>query len=188
MSGFRLRHPSLLGAAFLLAAAAVIAVIVMKSGGGSERPEYPFPVQTFNDLGRDHLGQGETFDGYNSNPPTSGPHAPRPADWGVSGVPLPKEVPVHNMEHGGVVIWYNCNGGPQPLDDAACRQLSDRLAAITGTAVADGKLVLMTPYSDMDHRIALTAWRTLDAFDEYDAARITAFIASFERKFNPEGF
>ncbi len=172
----------------LVLSVALLATLAWACGGGSERPEYPFPVQTFNDLGRDHLGQGETFDGYNSNPPTSGPHAPRPADWGVSSVPLPKEVAVHNMEHGGVVIWYNCNGGPQPLDEAACLELHDKLAAVTNAARDQGKLVLLTTYQDMDHRIALTAWRTLDIFDEFDAARITAFIASFERKFNPEGF
>jgi hypothetical protein len=40
----------------------------------------------------------------------------------------------------------------------------------------------------MPHRIALTAWRTLDAFDEFDAKRVEAFIDAYERKFNPEGF
>lgn len=46
----------------------------------------------------------------------------------------------------------------------------------------------MTAFSDMKHRIALTAWQTLDAFDDFDADRIRAFVASFECEFNPEGF
>ena len=46
----------------------------------------------------------------------------------------------------------------------------------------------MAPYAGMEHLIALTAWRTLDAFDEFDGQRVQAFIDSFDRKFNPEGF
>jgi len=42
----------------------------------------------------------------------------------------------------------------------------------------DGKLVLMIPYEQMEHRIALTAWRTLDAFDQFDGKRVQAFIHS----------
>ena len=49
-------------------------------------------------------------------------------------------------------------------------------------------LVMMTPYSNMPDRIALTAWQTLDAFDEFDLARVQAFISAYERRFNPEGF
>jgi len=186
----------LLGGGFAVAAAAVIALLVLAlaGGGGSSsgvgvvRSGYPYPVQTFADQGRDHLAVGETYGAYNSSPPTSGPHAPSPAPWGVSSVELPKEVPVHNMEHGGVVVWYNCAAGPQPLDQTACTQLRDRLAAIVQEAVGQKKEVLMTPYSHMDHRIALTAWRTLDSFDDFDEARVRAFIATFERKFNPEEF
>ena len=35
---------------------------------------------------------------------------------------------------------------------------------------------------------AANTWHTLDAFDEFDEQRVQAFIDSFERKFNPEGF
>ncbi len=197
MTGRRLvRHPYLWGATFFLIAGAIIGLVVLAlatggDGGGqtaSDNPAYPYPVQELADQGRQHLALGEGFDGYNSNPPTSGPHAPAAAPWGVSQAPLPKEVPIHNMEHGGVVVWYNCAGGPHPLDEAACRQLRDNLTAIVTQALAQGKEVLMTPYADMAHRIALTAWQHLDAFDDLDGARVQAFIASFERRFNPENF
>ncbi|HEU4760119.1 MAG TPA: DUF3105 domain-containing protein, partial [Dehalococcoidia bacterium] len=151
MTGRRLaRHPYLWVAAFVIIAGAIIAVAVLAlaTGGNggrqtaSDKPAYPYPVQEFADQGRDHLRPGQEFDGYNSNPPTSGPHAPAPAPWGVSAAPLPKEVPVHNMEHGGVVVWYNCAGGPQPLDGGACQQLRDELTAVVTQAVAQGKEVL----------------------------------------------
>jgi hypothetical protein len=181
-----LRHPALILGA--IGALVVVAVVVLVNSGGDDRPEYPFPVQTFEDMGRDHLAEGQTYDLYNSNPPTSGPHAPRAASLGVHDEPVPKEVLPHNMEHGGVVIAYNCSAGSAPLDDAGCQQLRDQLAAVTDSAVADGRQVLMIPFPGMERRIALTAWRTLDAFDTFDEQRIEAFIASFDWRFNPEGF
>jgi hypothetical protein len=170
------------------AIAAVGAAVALQSGDGSEPPDYPYPFETFEDQGRNHIPPGQVHDGYNSVPPTSGPHSSQAAPWGVSDLELPKEVPVHNMEHGGVVVWYNCAGGPSALDESACEELRDGLAGIVEGARGDGKLVLMTAYSDMPHRIALTAWRTLDGFDEFDAARVRAFIEAFDRRFNPEGF
>ena len=186
MFRFRLRHPRLFVATFVILAAAA-AVVFLLDGGGDSRPDYAYSVQTFKDQGREHLPVGQPYDFYESNPPTSGPHSAQPADWGVHDEPLPKEVPVHNMEHGGVVIWYDCSAGV-PLDDAQCRELRDQLAALVQSEVSAGKLVLMAPYAGMEHRIALTAWRTLDTLDEFDAARIQAFIDHYERLFNPEGF
>ena len=182
MSRLGLRHPTLI---FGSLGALVVVVIVVACG--DSRPDYPYTVQTFEDQGREHLAAGETYDLYNSNPPTSGPHAPAPADWGVHDQPLAKEVPVHNMEHGGVVIWYDCSAGDEPLDDDGCQQLRGQLAAVVDSN-APAKFVLMTPYAGMDNRIALTAWGTLDTLDQFDGERVQAFIDSFERKFNPEGF
>lgn len=184
---FSLRHPWLLLTGFLLCVIAVTAALIFILLGGGGREDYPYPVQTFEDLGRNHIPAGQTFDGYNSNPPTSGPHGPV-ADWGVQTEPVPKESAVHNMEHGGVVIWYNCAGGPAPLSDEGCQTLQSELGSIVEEAVADDKLVMMTRYADMDQRIALTAWRKLDAFDDFDEAHVRAFIAAFERLFNPENF
>ena len=93
---------------------------------------------------------------------------------------------MHSMEHGGVVIVYDCAAGA-PLDDAQCQALSDQLAAVVNSNLSNRKLVLVVPYAGLEHRIALTAWRTLDTLDELDAARIQAFIDAYERLFNPEG-
>ena len=171
----------------LAAAPAALALLVLACGGDS-KPEFPYPVETFDDLGREHLAVGQEYDSYDSEPPTTGPHAPQPATWGVHDESLPKEVPVHNMEHGGVVIWYNCSAGEASLDEGQCRELRDSLSGLTETAIAEGKQMLMTPYADMDHRIALTAWRTMFTLDQFDGQRVQAFIESYERRFNPEGF
>ena len=56
---------------------------------------------------------------------------------------------------------------------------ASNLAAMVNEANENGKRVLMTPYAEMDHRIALTAWQFLDAFDEFDAQRVQTFIDTF---------
>lgn len=163
------------------------------SGGGNEPDfsvpgDYPYPVQTPLQLtDRSHLAQGVTYDGYTSDPPTSGPHAPAPAPWGISQQVLSKEVPVHNMEHAGAVVWYNCNADP-PLTTGECATLQNELAAVVTAALNRGKRVLMTPYPSMEHRIALTTWGFLDTFDEFDAARVESFIDTFECNYDPENF
>jgi hypothetical protein len=46
---------------------------------------------------------------YNSDPPTSGPHLPYIAPWGIHTRPIVRELQVHNLEDGGVVVQYNCD-------------------------------------------------------------------------------
>ncbi len=173
-----------------------IAVVVSLLGDGNGREteaapvdDYPYPVQMFppDPGGRAHIPVGQVYNNYNSNPPTSGPHTSL-AELGVHSEPVPKEHLVHNMEHGQVVIWYNCDGGPQPLSPEQCGELRTELAQITNDAISAGKLVVLTPYPDMDHRIALTAWQFLDAFDEFDADRVQKFIDTFYCHTDLEGF
>ena len=145
-------------------------------------------VQSFDDMGRDHIAAGAPAPTYNSNPPTSGPHSPRFVDWGIVDQLPPKEVMVHNMEHGGVIVWYNCQGGPSPLTSAQCQELRTNLAGVVQPRLAAKKEIVMGAYADMRQRIALTAWGKLDAFDEFDAQRVARFIDTYERAYNPEGF
>lgn len=68
----------------------------------------PLPGTKMADLGRDHIVVGQESK-FNSNPPTSGPHY---EDWIRSGIY--EEVKddrylVHSLEHGYVVISYNCD-------------------------------------------------------------------------------
>ena len=150
--------------------------------------DYPYAVQQIEAIeDRSHFPTGETYDGYNSDPPTSGPHADTFAPSGVSDPPVAREMAVHNMEHAGVVVWYNCEAEPA-LDSDACAELRDQLSQVVLPEAADGRAVLMTSYSLMDTRIALTAWGFLDTFEEFDEARVRAFITTFECNFDPENF
>ncbi|TMF04988.1 MAG: DUF3105 domain-containing protein [Chloroflexi bacterium] len=186
---------------FLAVIAVVVAVIVVTAaaltllvGKGSLDNEasavknYPYPVQMFppDPGGRTHIPPGQPYN-YNSNPPTSGPHTSATATPGAHGEPVPKETAVHNMEHSQIVVWYNCNA-PQPLSTDACNTLKQSLAAVVSDAITLNKRVVMTPYSDMEHTIALTAWQFLDVFDQFDAQRVRTFIDTFYCHTNLEGF
>src|SRR3989338_1402278 len=53
-------------------------------------------------VGRNHIGNGIPGSGYNTNPPTSGPHWGAPARNGIYDSPLADEQAIHNLEHGHV--------------------------------------------------------------------------------------
>src|SRR5262245_12274128 len=134
--------------------------------------------QQFPDAGRDHISAGQGHAAYSSNPPTSGPHLPTPAHWGIYDQPVADETLVHNLEHGGIVISYNCPDG--------CPELVQQLKDLAGQYKS--KIVLAPrPNKDVPYRITLTAWTWLDGFNDFDAARIKAFIAAHKDR-GPELF
>jgi hypothetical protein len=86
------------------------------------------------------------------------------------------------MEHGGVVIWYNCSD---------CGEVVASMSEIAEGYLEDGRALVMTPYPEMEENtIALTSWSRLDKFsvDEYSEERLRTFVEAHERRFNPEGF
>ncbi|MSP61755.1 MAG: DUF3105 domain-containing protein [Myxococcales bacterium] len=49
---------------------------------------------------------------YKANPPASGPHWPEPKPpWAAYSTVVPREAWVHNLEHGGIVLLFNCGKG-----------------------------------------------------------------------------
>jgi hypothetical protein len=127
------------------------------------------PGQFVKSLRNDHLQSEEQKHlPYNSVPPTSGPHMPVIARWGVHAEPIRDELQVHNLEEGGVLVQYNCPQG--------CPDLIAKLRAIV---LRYDTQVILAPYPGMDSRIALTAWSRIDKFDEFDEKRIVRFIQAY---------
>ena len=128
------------------------------------------PGERFPDQGAAHIKSGEGHPPYNSVPGTSGWHYDYPdggpARWGVYQEPLADEVLIHNLEHGGIGIHYDCPDG--------CDDLAEQLEGFFQT----GLEIIVSPYPEMDSRIAVTAWTFRDGFDEFDRERIEAFIDS----------
>ena len=133
-----------------------------RGGGGARR-------ESARDQGNRHVQTlNEPIPPYNSDPPTSGPHLPYIAPWGIHTEPLPRQLQVHNLEDGGVMVQYNCPEG--------CPDLVAKLKAIVSGYEHQ---VILAPYPGMKTRIALTAWTKLDAFDDFDEKRIRRFITAY---------
>ncbi|MBI2861430.1 MAG: DUF3105 domain-containing protein [Chloroflexi bacterium] len=127
------------------------------------------PGTAVSDLGNLHIPSIDSpHQPYNSDPPTSGPHVPSLTPWGVHQEPIPRELQVHNLEDGGVLVQYNCS------DD--CPDLVAQLEAIVKRYPDK---VILAPYPGMRNRIAMTAWTRIDTFDEFDEQRITRFIDAY---------
>ena len=60
------------------------------------------------ELGRDHIKDSDPDPEYNSNPPTSGPHSSNPTSAGFYETEKSDRNLIHSLEHGYVVIAYNC--------------------------------------------------------------------------------
>jgi len=166
-----------------------LAIAAFACGGDSgavENTDYPYGAKFIDYQGLDHLQPGDLAVEYNSNPPTSGPHAASLAPWAVADTPIAIDVAVHNMEHGGVVIWYNCDGGMSVHSEEWCDGLRSDLSAIVQPLIDDGGRIVLTPYPDMIDVIALTAWQHVDGFYTFNEERIRTFIDEFECRFDPE--
>ena len=142
----------------------LIALFVPQSLGGGERdlPDGPGVRQV--DQGRAHIPEGGSHAPYNSSPPTSGWHYERWTSWGIKDQPLPPELYIHNMEHGGVILHYNCPDG--------CPDEIERMSDI----VRGTHETILMPNPDMESRFALTAWNWLLTMEEYDDALAKDFI------------
>jgi hypothetical protein len=158
-------------------------------GGGGHDPAADgaeVPGIRMTSQGTTHIEPGESHPDYNSLPATSGWHYssqhgvslgtgssfPAPVPWGIYNEEIPDEILIHNLEHGGVRIHYNCPGG--------CPELVSQL--VDGARL--GRKVVLSPYSNMEATIALAAWNYIDTFEEYDEERIREFIAAHESSAN----
>lgn len=124
------------------------------------------PGIRFPDLGQQHVEVGTSVT-YNSNPPTSGPHYPYPAAWGIYKDPPADEFLVHNLEHGGVIISYN----PKKIKDQELTQLHQQARSLS---YFNGRIIL-TPRQNLDTAIALTAWNYLQKLDRYNSTAVKVF-------------
>jgi uncharacterized protein DUF3105 len=129
--------------------------------------------------GANHIPVGQPHEPYNSNPPTSGPHYATPAEAGFYDAAPPDEQLVHDLEHGYVIIWYNCS----KLSDSQCRQLKSQIQQVMGSAgnslITNTPKLIGVPRTNMETQLALTTWGRLDKFDSFDSQRILNFIKVF---------
>lgn len=138
-------------AVIALLAAAIVALVLFDP----QPPGVGFP-----NLGNLHISNvDDAHLPYNSSPASSGPHLGALAEWGIHEEPVPEELFVHNLEDGGIVFAYDCDGG------------CDDLASGLGQIVAEGSHRLLTPHDGIEHdgqayRAAAVAWARVYYFDD----------------------
>lgn len=135
-------------------------------------------------LGNTHISPDRVVDvTYNSAPPTSGPHFGSLAEWGIYTDPVPYQVLLHNLEDGGVVLYYQCPQG--------CSEEVEQLTTLVQGYLDVGKRLVLAPndpawssggasHADMETRFALTAWNRILKSNVIDAQQIRAFIQKYE--------
>jgi hypothetical protein len=174
----------LLSIAAILILGSVILLLVFLFGRGAENGGGNLGTQQIDD-GQGHITEGTAGGPYHSIPATSGPHwsaADSPGPWGVYSSAQPQERMLHNMEHGGIVIWYQ----PAKLDAAGVAALQTYVnQQITTTQFK----VILTPWrgADFGHPIAVTAWNWLLYLDTANVDAVRTFFDAHYAK-SPEPF
>jgi hypothetical protein len=113
---------------------------------------------------------------YSSTPGTSGPHWNNPTSWGVYTTPQNESQVIHNLEHGGIVIWYD----PDALDAGGIAELADYVDRQVSAGISGRFKFMLSPWDGADPlggAIAVTAWRNLLELDEVDLGAIDAFAS-----------
>lgn len=132
-----------------------------------------------------HIESGDPYEPYNTDPPNSGYHFGEPMQPAEAGLYeedeiIPDENLVHSLEHGYVIIWYDCS----ELAEDECDTLKDGIDNVidrTGTY----KVVGM-PRAGMDQPIVLTSWGMIFRLDELDEDKMVTYIEENREKNAPE--
>jgi Protein of unknown function (DUF3105) len=136
------RRVALALAAVVVAVGAVIGLVLVlgsRDQGGVGSANAAGPGRVFPDQGDHHLKPGEPRPGYDSMPPTSGPHHPVPVTRDAAR--LSDDQLLHALELGDVVLLYGQARPPAPLvstQRAVAGPFSPALAA-QGQAVILGR-------------------------------------------------
>ena len=103
---------------------------------------------------------------WNSFPPTSGPHYGQWVIWGEYDQPVRLAQSVHNLEHGGIVMFYG-SGVSQ-----------DEITKLRSFYREDATAMLLAPLPRLGNKIALSAWYSEDPASG-DSQGILAECTSF---------
>jgi hypothetical protein len=181
-SGVALPDWRLLAIGGVLVVGVVLVALVLLLGTG---PDPSLGVQ-YADDGNAHVAVGTTCrtaeapcgaDPYSSIPATSGPHWDPSgiANWGAYSTPQNETQLIHNLEHGGIVIWYD----PDRLDADGVDALSRYVTTQVSGGISSRYKFILTPWggdADLPAPIVVTSWRWGLELDEVDTGAIDAFV------------
>jgi hypothetical protein len=130
-------------------------------------------------MGAQHIAEGTVPEGgYNSEPPTSGPHYASPMQAGFyderdpeAQVENPEGYLVHNLEHGYVVFWYNCEA---LSNGAECSDLKSEIQGVLDRF--NGVKLIAFPHRVLDVPVVATSWGRIQRFDPFDPRAAVTFV------------
>ncbi|MBV8301851.1 MAG: DUF3105 domain-containing protein, partial [Candidatus Dormibacteraeota bacterium] len=152
------------------------------SSNGSVKPapvnSLPAVGVPVDEMPHTHVQQGTQVQ-YNHNPPTSGCHynlgyGNAPIQTGAYNVEIPPEYWVHNLEHGYIVVLYNCPSGCD-TEFQALRTWYHNLSPDPNFGYAK---VVILPYKEMSVPFACVSWDWYDPIPVFSIAEVQKFYAN----------
>jgi hypothetical protein len=108
---------------------------------------------------------------FGTNPPSSGNHYGIWAAYQTYNRAIARGFWVHSLEHGAVVITYNCPGGC-PSEVAEVQAYIDSLPSDCGST---SRRIILTPDPELDVRFAASAWGFTLRANCFDRGAFAAF-------------
>jgi hypothetical protein len=133
-----------------------------------------------------HVAEGTDPGPYNSDPPTSGRHYPGTLESGFYergevDDPYPAGFLVHNLEHGYVIFWYNC----EIVNEAECSDLKTQIGEVM--SAENNVKVIAFPWESIDVPVVMTSWGRMLRFEQFDPEQAQDFVQRNRNK-APEPF
>lgn len=135
-----------------------------------------------------HVEAGEDPGPFNTDPPTSGRHYASEYEAGFyeagdpeTQEPYPEGFLVHNLEHGYVIFWYNCD----VLGDGSCEELKTDIRQVMDAV--DNFKVIAFPWDSIDEPVVMTSWGRIHRFERFDTRLAEQFVERNRNK-APEPF
>lgn len=124
-----------------------------------------------------HVEEGQDPGPYNTDPPTSGRHYANELDAGfyeeadresISG--FPEGYLVHNLEHGYVIFWYNCD----LVTERECTDLKSQIRSVLDRE--NNFKVIAFPWDSLEVPVVLTSWGQMQEFETFNPEQAQSFV------------
>lgn len=129
--------------------------------------------------GAAHVPVGEQVV-YLSNPPASGSHwsaaGVAPVAGGVYETTLDEEQWVHNLEHGYVVVLFDC---ADDCDEAFLAELTDLFLDAPQSSVFGTTKLVIAPYDGLPHLLTAIAWDRQLHLEQFDQDVLLDFYETY---------